>query len=198
MPTLFPITLSIGSVGCQQVSLQLNGALTLFHADDGNVVLHTSQAIGDLHADKRTTNNDDLLAIVANSLEDVLRVWQCSQQEDIAQVTFEAIKWQPPRGATSRQNQLRVFKVLPRLGRHLLAREVNTLDLAFDELDRSILVEVLLSPCRLGKIGQQRLRELCSVDRLVALFRDDCNFAGVASTAKAFDRTDSTGATESC
>lgn len=81
---------------------------TFFHADDGDFVLHACKTITNLHTDERAANHNNLLAIVSNGFEDVLRIGQSTQQEHIAQVALKSLEWQPSRCTACSQDELGV------------------------------------------------------------------------------------------
>lgn len=143
----------------------------LFHADDGDFVLFR-EGIADFHTNEGGANDDNLLVLLANSLEDVLDIRHEAKQEDVTQF-LESGQRKAARRASRREKKLTVRDRFTRRGRDGLLVEVDTGSFVEDEIDRSRIVPFLRTPFELLRVRDERLGQLGTVDGIVGFLGND-------------------------
>ncbi|KAG9966601.1 rubredoxin-NAD(+) reductase, partial [Aureobasidium melanogenum] len=181
--------LELGTVLLDQASEGLSKLLAhdshhrlFLHTNDGDIVLHASETVANLHTDEGATNNDNLLAtILTCSLHDALGMGKCTKNKDVLEISLQAVHREPLGSATRSHDELCVVELLA----------VISLNGTVVEID---LRNIAPAPYNLGLVCDESLGELGTVEGLCVLARDDSDLALVAATTEAFDGTESTTA----
>ncbi|KAI6749981.1 hypothetical protein HG531_007246 [Fusarium graminearum] len=162
----------------------------ILHADDSHIIVAGCSNCT-FHSDEGRSNNHDLLALVANLVDNLFRVIDCAESENIVKV-LKSFKGQSPGCTTRREDQFRVRDLLSPFGCNKATRKVDVVDVTINELDGAAFVEVLVSPGQLVKVGQKSLAQLRSVDWVVSLVGDDGDASLPTLLAKTLDNTQCT------